>query len=64
MRAQIRMGRLQRPLFMFHLNGNTMGGKLFVNIPNIVMKKIRPENPQLFPQHTWANGRVAQETVS
>lgn len=39
--AQIRMGRLQCPLFMFHLNGNTMGGKLFVKIPNIKCE----ENP-------------------
>ena len=35
MREQIRMGHLQCPQCMFHLNGNTMGGKLFTKISNI-----------------------------
>ena len=39
--AQIRMGRLQCPLFMFHLNGNTMGRKLFVKTSTIKYE----ENP-------------------
>ena len=39
--AQIRMGRLQCPLFMFHLNGKTMGWKLFVKISSIKYE----ENP-------------------
>lgn len=31
--------------------------------PILSTKKIRAQNPQLFPQHTWTNGRVAQKTV-
>ena len=34
-REQIRMGRMLCPLFVFHLNGNTMDRKLFLKISNI-----------------------------
>ena len=57
------MGRLQCPLFMFHLNGNTMGGKLFVKISTIKYEENPASESTAVPSAHTDERRVAQETV-
>jgi hypothetical protein len=48
---------------MFHLNGNTMGGKLFVKISTIKYEENPASESTAVPSAHTDERRVAQETV-